>query len=409
MTHIAILGYGTVGSGVAEVIEKNKSEIRRGAGDEIRVKYILDLREFPGDPFADRMVNDFAVIEQDPEIAVVVETIGGARVAYEFTRRALSAGKSVVTSNKELVATHGTELMALAREKGVQYFFEASVGGGIPILRPLCRCLAANRMEKICGILNGTTNYILTKMAREGSDLATALAEAQRLGYAEADPTADVEGLDACRKISILAGLAFGKRVDPEDVYTEGITGITPGDIRCAEAMGRSVKLLGVAARESDGRVCAYVAPHLVEKSSPLAGVEDVFNAILCEGNAVGEVMFYGRGAGKLPTASAVVADVMTAVRERDNACPMGWEESEPGYVRPVGEARHGSLLRLTAPTGPWEGALAETLPGAERIDLPDAGKDVFYRIPEMPDAGLAAAEAALAGLAEEIHSIRMF
>ena len=327
MVNVAILGFGVVGSGVAEVLATNGAHIDRKVDDLLRLKYILDVRDFPDSPFADKVVHDFSVIENDPEVSIVVETIGGAKVALDFTRRALMAGKSVVTSNKELVAEHGCELLRLAQEKGVSYLFEASVGGGIPIIRPLNQCLAANEIEELCGILNGTTNYILTRMIRAGLSFDAALKEAQQNGYAEQDPTADIEGHDACRKICILASLAFGRHVYPRQVPTEGITGVTLSDVAYAESCGRKIKLLGRAMRRSDGKVCAYVAPHLVDQENPLAGVEDVFNAIAVKGNAIGDVMFYGRGAGKLPTASAVVADVIDAARHRDEKKRMFWAE----------------------------------------------------------------------------------
>ena len=327
MVNVAVLGFGVVGSGVAEVLSLNGACIDRKAGGPIRLKYILDVRDFPDSPFGDRVVHDFSVIESDPEVSVVVETIGGAKAALDFTRRALQAGKSVVTSNKELVAEHGCELLRLAKEKGVSYLFEASVGGGIPIIRPLNQCLAANEISEIFGILNGTTNYILTRMIRAGLPFEAALKEAQANGYAEQDPTADVDGHDACRKICILAALAFGQHVYPDQVPTQGIRGVTLADVAYADSCGYKIKLLGRAIREPEGKVCAFVAPHLVSCENPLAGVEDVFNAIAVTGNAVGDVMFYGRGAGKLPTASAVVADVIDAARHRDEKKRVFWAE----------------------------------------------------------------------------------
>lgn len=327
MVNVAILGFGVVGSGVAEVLATNGPHIDQKVDDLIRLKYILDVRDFPDSPFADKVIHDFSVIENDPEVNIVVETIGGAKVALDFTRRALAAGKSVVTSNKELVAEHGCELLKLAQEKGVSYLFEASVGGGIPIIRPLNQCLAANEIEEIAGILNGTTNYILTRMIRAGLSFDAALKEAQQNGYAEQDPTADIEGHDACRKICILSSLSFGRHVYPKQVPTEGITGVTLADVAYADACGKKIKLLGRAIRRSDGKVCAFVAPHLVDMENPLAGVEDVFNAIAVKGNAIGDVMFYGRGAGKLPTASAVVADVIDAARHKDAKKRMVWAE----------------------------------------------------------------------------------
>ena len=316
MVNVAILGFGTVGSGVAEVLTMNRDLIDKRTAQQVRLKYILDVRDFPDSPYKDCFVKDFSVIENDPEVDIVVETIGGATVALDFTTRALKAGKSVVSSNKELVATHGYDLLQLAKANGVSYLFEASVGGGIPVLRPLTNCLAGNEIEQVCGILNGTTNYILTRMIRAGLSFEQALKEAQDNGYAERDPSADIEGHDACRKICILAALSFGEHVYPEQVPTQGITAITLADVDYANSCGYKIKLLGRALRMENGKVCAYVAPHLVSGADPLAGVEDVFNAIKITGNAVGETMFYGPGAGKLPTASAVVGDIADIAKD---------------------------------------------------------------------------------------------
>lgn len=327
MVNVAILGFGTVGSGVAEVLTKNSGSIAQRTRDLINLKYILDVRDFPGSPFADKFVKDFSEIENDPEVDIVVETIGGATIAKEFTERALRAGKSVVTSNKELVATCGYDLLQIAKEKKVSYLFEASVGGGIPIIRPLSQCLAANEIMEVYGILNGTTNYILTRMIKAGLPFEVALKEAQDNGYAERDPSADIEGHDACRKICILSAIAFGRHVYPEQVPTEGITGVTLADVDYAAAAGKKIKLLGRAIMNGDGKVTAYVAPHLVDQSNPLAGVEDVFNAITVKGDAIGDVMFYGRGAGKLPTASAVVADVIDAAKHIHTKKYLDWAQ----------------------------------------------------------------------------------
>ena len=327
MANIAIMGFGTVGAGVAEVARMNRDSIAAKLGEEVYVKYILDVREFPDSPYADRMIKDFSIIENDPEVEVVVETIGGARVALDFTRRALKAGKHVVTSNKELVATYGRELLQIAEEHNVNYLFEASVGGGIPLLRPLFQCLAANQIEEIAGILNGTTNYILTRMVKGGVSFAEALKEAQAKGYAEADPTADVEGIDAGRKICILSDLAWGKEVKPAEVSMEGISALDLKDVGIASAAGYRVKLLGHAIAMADGKVAAYVAPHLVSEEVPIATVDDVFNAVMIRGNAVGDVMFYGRGAGDLPTASAVMGDVLDVITHRSNRRRIGWNE----------------------------------------------------------------------------------
>ena len=374
MVNVAILGFGVVGSGVAEVLATNGPHIDQKVDDLIRLKYILDVRDFPDSPFADKVVHDFSVIENDPEVSIVVETIGGAKAALDFTRRALRAGKSVVTSNKELVAEHGCELFKLAAEKGVSYLFEASVGGGIPILRPLNQCLAANEIEEITGILNGTTNYILTRMIRGGLSFDAALKEAQANGYAEQDPTADIEGHDACRKICILASLAFGRHIYPRQVPAEGITGVTLSDVAWAEACGKKLKLLGRAIRQADGRVCAYVSPHLVDVEDPLAGVEDVFNAIAVKGNAIGDVMFYGRGAGKLPTASAVVADVIDAAKHRDEKKRVFWAEGgEDTTVSPDGLAS-AWYVRGSGDAG----AVQAALPGARLLERADAPAGEF-------------------------------
>ena len=327
MAKFAIMGYGTLGSGLAHVAHVNHDSIMEKVGEGIAVKYILDIRDFENNPYQDLMIKDFSIIENDPEVEVVVETIGGSKVALEFTRRALLAGKHVVTANKELVATYGKELLAIAKEKNVNYLFEASVGGAIPLLRPLYQCLAGNQIEEIVGILNGTTNYILTRMVKGGVSFEDALKEAQSKGYAEADPTADVEGIDAGRKICILSNLAWGKEVAPAKTPMEGISKIDLKDVDIAAAAGYKVKLLGHAMKLDDGKVAAYVAPHLVHESSPISGVDDVFNAVLIRGNAVDEVMFYGRGAGK-PTASALIGDVIDAVAHREKRRDLGWSES---------------------------------------------------------------------------------
>ena len=312
MVNIAILGFGTVGSGVAEVLTKNSGLIDGRVNNQVRLKYIMRARDIFEGPYKDLFVKDFSTIEHDPEVGIVVETIGGVGAALDYTTRALKAGKSVVTANKELVATHGYELLQLAKEHGVSYLFEASVGGGIPILRPLNACLAANEVDQVTGILNGTTNYILTRMIKAGLTFDQALKEAQANGYAEQDPTADVEGHDACRK---------------------GIRGVSLADVAYADSCGYKIKLLGRAIREPEGKVCAFVAPHLVSCENPLAGVEDVFNAIAVTGNAVGDVMFYGRGAGKLPTASAVVADVMDIARDTHRDHRNQWGPGAPDLV----------------------------------------------------------------------------
>ncbi|MBR5314766.1 MAG: homoserine dehydrogenase [Clostridia bacterium] len=310
MINIAILGFGVVGSGVAEVITMNKELIKNHVGDEINIKYILDLRDFPDSPFADKVVHDYNIILNDDEVSIVAEAMGGLHPAFDFSEQALKKGKSVVTSNKEVVAEKGDELLRLAAENNVRYLFEASVGGGIPVLRPLGTCLAANKINEINGILNGTTNYILTQMIDFGKTFETALKEAQQKGYAEANPTADVEGIDACRKICILAAIAFGKLINPSEVSTQGISKIRLEDVKNAADAGYSIKLIGQA-KDVDGKMAVSVAPRLVPYTNLLSKVDDVFNGVMVNGNAVDDVIFIGRGAGMMPTASAVVADIV--------------------------------------------------------------------------------------------------
>ena len=323
--NIAVLGYGTVGSGVVEVLTTNRETITKRAGEAIDVKYVLDLRDFPGDPIQEKIVHDYQVILDDPEVKIIVEVMGGVEPAYTFVKKALQVGKSVSTSNKELVAKHGAELLALANEKNVNFLFEASVGGGIPIIRPLNQSLTADEIDEITGILNGTTNYMLTKMDTAGADYDTVLKEAQDRGYAERHPEADVEGYDACRKIAILTSLAYGMQVDYEDIHTEGITHITETDFKYAKAMNMGIKLLGTSRRE-EGGLFALVAPMMIAHDHPLYSVNDVFNAILVKGNALGDVMFYGKGAGKLPTASAVVSDVVDEVKHMGTHIMTIWQ-----------------------------------------------------------------------------------
>ena len=332
MINIAVLGYGTVGSGVVEVINTNHESINKRAGDEINIKYVLDLRDFPGDPVEKVLVHDYEVIVNDPEVDIVVEVMGGIEPAYTFVKRALQAGKSVSTSNKALVAKHGSELMEIAKEKNINFLFEASCGGGIPIIRALNSSLTADEIDEITGILNGTTNYMLYKMSTENCDFDTVLKEAQAKGYAEADPTADVGGADACRKIAILSSLAYGKFLNYEDIYTEGITKITDVDFKYAEKMSASVKLLGTSVMEGD-QVRAYVAPMLIHKESPLYSVNSVYNGIMVKGNMLGASMFYGSGAGKLPTGSAVVADIIEAAQNLKHNVPIGWTEEKQAIV----------------------------------------------------------------------------
>ena len=335
MAEIAVMGHGVVGSGVMEVLLSHKESIKKRAKEEVHVKYILDLREFPGLSYSDRFVKDFQQILDDPEVKIVVEVMGGLEPAYSYTKACLENGKSVVTSNKELVAQKGAELLDLAQKNNLNFLFEASVGGGIPIIRPISQCLAANEMTEIAGILNGTTNFILTKMIREHMAFEDALKMAQELGYAERDPSADVDGVDACRKICILASLAYGTHVYPDSVHTEGIRSITKEDVGYAGAWGGVIKLIGEVKKLENGRVHIQVAPMFISRESQLANVDDVFNGILVRGDATGDVVFYGKGAGKLPTASAVVADVIDCVRHlKSDRKILYWEDAKPDYVQ---------------------------------------------------------------------------
>ena len=345
--NIAIWGYGTVGNGVAQVLDINRELIEKRAGKSLNIKYILDLREFPGDPYEDRVIHNVDICLNDPDVDIICETMGGNEPAYTFTKRALASGKSVCTSNKELVANHGAELIALAKQNQCSYLFEASVGGGIPVIRVLNECLTAETVLEMSGILNGTTNYILTKMEKEGAEFADALKEAQEKGYAERNPEADVEGYDACRKIAILSSLSAQKNVDFKDIYTEGITKITSGDFDYADVMDMTIKLLAVSAKK-DGSYLASVAPYMVSKESPLAGVNDVFNAVFVKGNTLGDTMYYGKGAGKLPTASAVMADVVKCAQNQGTHVEILWEDSK-AEVLSFEDAQNRFFVRTAA------------------------------------------------------------
>ena len=329
---IAVMGYGTIGSGVVEVLEVNKDLITERAGEPVEVKYILDLREFPGDPYEKCIVHDVNTIVNDPEIGIVVEAMGGVEPAYTFVKSMLLAGKQVTTSNKNLVAAKGAELIKIAKERNLNFMFGASVGGGIPIIRPLNKCLTADEIEEITGILNGTTNYMLTRMANEGVSFDAVLKDAQAKGYAEADPTADIEGIDPCRKIAILTSLVCHKQVNYEDIYTEGITKITTEDFAYAKSMDRSIKLLASSKKKDDKYAC-MVAPFMLDKSHPLCNVNDVFNSVFVHGNMLGDAMFYGSGAGKLPTASAVVADIVDMVKHNGKNVSIDWLEEQMELV----------------------------------------------------------------------------
>ena len=345
MINVSVLGYGTVGSGVVEILKENADLITKRAGEEIRVKSVLDLRDFPGDPVQDMIVHDFEEIKNDPDVQIVVETMGGVHPAYEFVKASLESGKSVSTSNKALVAAYGPELLEIAQEHNVNFLFEASVGGGIPIIRPLKISLAPDEILEISGILNGTTNYILTEMTNNGSAFDTVLKDAQDKGYAEKDPTADVEGYDACRKIAILTSLAYGKQLDFEDIYTEGITKITDRDICYAKKIGAKVKIFGSSKKVGD-KVSAMVAPKLITSEHPLYSVDGVFNAILVKGNMVGDVMFYGQGAGKLATASAVVSVVIDEAKHVNVNMRTLWDHEKLALM-PMDEVKSKFFVRV--------------------------------------------------------------
>lgn len=401
MVQAAVMGYGVVGSGVVEVLMQHTESIARRTKEEIGIKYILDIRDFPDSPFREKFTKSFEDILNDDEVKVVAEVMGGVHPAYEFTRQLLESGKSVVTSNKELVATKGAELLKIAKEHNVNYLFEASVGGGVPIIRPLSQCLAANDVIEIAGILNGTTNFILTKMIRENMSFADALAMAQQLGYAERNPAADIEGHDASRKISILASLAYGKHVYPEYVHTDGITRITLEDVAYAASWGGVIKLIGQVKRLEDDTLDITVEPMLIEKSSQLANVDDVFNGILVRGDSTGDVVFYGKGAGKLPTASAVVADIIDCVKHLKKRKYFDWADGDASLVKPYEETSFPVYLRLK--TDISKQALTEKVqtlfPNAREIVRANAASDEYAFATEKMTVG--AREKALAALEE--------
>ncbi len=365
MKYIAILGLGVVGGGTADLFCENAASIAARVGEDVELKYALDIRDLPDSPYASKIVHDISIITSDPEVSVVAEVIGGLHPAYEFTRACLEAGKSVVSSNKELVATYGVELLALAREHGVQYLFEASTGGAIPVLAPISRDLAGNAIGGISGILNGTTNYILTRMFHAGASFESALAEAQEKGYAERNPAADIEGKDACRKICILAATATGLLVSPDDVHTEGITAIRQRDVQAAERLGYTVKLLGRYVKQSGGDFL-MVAPFFVPASCPLSGIEDVFNGVLVNCNYAGDIMFYGRGAGAHPTASAVAADIISVLR--DDAPLYAWRAPAAGEF-PT-DFRMFASRHYIALSGVERSAVSVAFSGAEMLSV---------------------------------------
>ncbi len=385
MVNIAVMGYGTVGSGVVEVINTNSAVINQRAGDEINIKYVLDLRDFPGDPIQEKIIHDVDIIINDPEIKIVVEVMGGIEPAYTFVKRCLEAGKSVATSNKALVAKHGAELLSIARERELNFLFEASVGGGIPIIRALNSSMTADVIEEITGILNGTTNYMLTKMFYEGADYDEVLKEAQDNGYAERNPEADVEGYDACRKIAILSSLISGQQVDYEDIYTEGITKITKRDMMYAKEMGMTIKLLASSKRHKD-HLHAIVAPALLGKDHPLYNIDDVFNAVFVHGNMLGDAMFYGSGAGKLPTASAVVADVVDEAKHLHRNIMTMWK-SEKLVLEPIEDTCKRFFVRVSGNAEEMKEKV-EKLFGVVQIVKVPALEDEFSFVTEVMTEG---------------------
>ena len=377
MISIAVLGYGTVGSGVVEVLEKNKDVINQRAGDEISVKYVLDLRDFPGDPIQEKIVHDIDVIINDPEVQIVVEVMGGVEPAYTFVKRCLEAGKSVATSNKALVAKHGATLLSIAREREINFLFEASVGGGIPIIRALNSSLTADRIEEITGILNGTTNYMLTKMFYEGAQYDEVLKEAQDNGFAERNPEADVEGYDACRKIAILSSLISGHQVDFEDIYTEGITQITKEDMMYAKEMKMTIKLLASSKRDGD-HLHAIVAPALLGNEHPLYSVNGVFNAVFVNGNMLGDAMFYGSGAGKLPTASAVVADVVDCAKNKGRNIMMSWSEEKLDLLQ-IDDVKSRFFVRVSGHAAERQSEIEELFGKVEIVAVPSLSEEFAF------------------------------
>lgn len=398
MIKAAVMGYGTIGSGVVEVLSTNYDSIAKRSGDGIEVKYVLDLREFPGDPIQDKIVHDYQTIANDPEISIVVETMGGVEPAYTFVKAMLEAGKHVTTSNKALVAEKGAELIALARAKNVNFLFEASVGGGIPIIRSLNSCLTADEIEEITGILNGTTNYMMTKMTMEGSEFDDVLKDAQAKGYAEKDPTADIEGHDASRKIAILTSLVCGKQVDFNDVHCEGITKITATDIKYAKAMGRAIKLLASSKKVGDS-YCAMVAPFMLPPQHPLYPVNDVFNAVFVHGNVLGDAMFYGSGAGKLPTASAVVADMVEIAKHLNKNIFVEWSSKKMDLVNYL-QASNRFFVRTTAE----KAAVNEVFGTVEFVEAEGVSGEFGFVTETMTEEAFATKLAKLSGVLQMIR-----
>ena len=413
MGNVAVIGYGVVGSGTVELFMKNRESISKKIGRDCDIKYILDLRDFPDSPFADRMTKSFDDILNDDEVEVVAEVVGGTTFAYDYTKRLLESGKSVVTSNKALVAAKGAELLKIAREHNCNYLFEASVGGGIPIIRPLNKCLAGNEILQISGILNGTTNFILTKMIKDQMSFDDALKMAQKLGYAEQDPTADVEGEDACRKICILGSLAYGKHIYPEMVHCSGITKITLDDVEYAANAGYVIKLIGSVKKLEDGRLNAIVCPRLVPKSNLLASVDDVYNAISVTGDGVGDVLFYGQGAGKLPTASAVVGDIIDCLKHHHTVLALSWEDStaDDKFVVNYKGTETSMYVRIKADDAEaLKSSISEMfgkLMYIERANRPDS--ELAFITPNMKEADIDANLAILSHSAEIASKIRIY
>ncbi|MFG6326727.1 MAG: homoserine dehydrogenase [Lachnospiraceae bacterium] len=402
MINVAVLGYGTVGSGVVEVLTTNSDSIAKRAGDTINIKYVLDLRDFPGEPIEKVLVHDFDTIINDDEIDIVIEAMGGTEPAYTFAKASLERGKSYCTSNKELVAKYGPELLELAKEKGKNFLFEASVGGGIPIIRPLNQSLTADEIMEITGILNGTTNFILTKMSKEGLTFDEVLKEAQELGYAERNPAADVEGYDACRKIAILSSLAYGKHVDYEEIYTEGITKITDTDFKYGEKLGLTIKLFGKSKRVGD-KFYAMVAPFMISSDNPLYSVNDVLNGILVKGNVIGDVMFYGAGAGKLPTASAVVADVVDAAKHIKTNIMTLWS-SKKLNLDDIKNSEKRFFVRLKGDAKERETELKEIFGDIKVITLDDVKGEFGVITPVMSEAKYEEAASKASGIITRIR-----
>ena len=383
MINIAVMGYGTVGSGVVEVVNTNGARINQRIGDELNIKYVLDLKDFPGNPVQEKIIHDFETIIQDDDVQIVVEVMGGIEPAYTFVKRCLQAGKSVATSNKALVAKHGAELLSIAKENEINFLFEASVGGGIPIIRPLNSSLTAD--EEITGILNGTTNYMLTKMFYEGADYDTVLREAQANGYAERNPEADVEGYDACRKIAILSSLISGQQVDFEDIYCEGITKITVEDMMYARKMGGTIKLLASSKRYAGNRLHAIVAPCIIFPDHPLYNVNGVFNSIFVHGNVLGDAMFYGSGAGKLPTASAVVADVVDAAKHLNRNIMTMWKQDKL-HLENKADSRRRFFVRMKGDAEEMTSALKDSFGEIEMIRIPELKEEFGFVTPVMTE-----------------------